>query len=247
MALEQLIPFMLVVAFATYVQTVTGFALGMIVLGCVAQFDLASIAFTSVIISLLMLANGPIALRGNLDALDHPALGYSLLGLFPALIAGVLLLNYLSSEFTQLLQVILGITIICGGLFILLKPEPLAQRSGNGAFSVAGFAAGIFGGLFSIAGPPLVYQFYRQPISLRSIRLCLLAIFLVMNIGRLLVLAVQGALEFEMFYTALFCIPVVAAFTVLGKRYPPPFSDNTMRRLAFALLILIGCSLVSSA
>lgn len=247
MTLDQLIPFILVVALGTYVQTVTGFALGMIVLGCVAQLELASITFTSVIISVLMLANGPIALRGNLQHLDRSAIFWSLAGLFPALVAGVLLLNYLSSDFTRILQWILGATIIAGGLFIMLKPEPLAQRSGNPSFAIAGAAAGIFGGLFSIAGPPLVYQLYRQPIKLHSIRLSLLAIFLVMNILRLLVLAIEGELGMEMFWTALFCIPVVAVFTIIGKRYPPPFSDNTMRRLAFLLLVVIGISLVFSA
>lgn len=247
MLLEQLLPFLVVVALGTYVQTVTGFALGMIVLGCVVQFELASITFTSVIISLLMLANGPIALRGNLQHLDSKALLWSLLGLFPALIFGVFLLNYLSEDFTRILQWVLGLTIICGGLFILLKPEPLAQRSSNPSFAVAGAAAGIFGGLFSIAGPPLVYQFYRQPLRLQQIRLALLAIFLVMNIVRLLVLALQGKLDLDMFWVALFSLPVVTLFTLIGKRFPPPFSDSTMRRLAFTLLILIGISLVTSA
>ncbi|GGK72236.1 TSUP family transporter [Amphritea balenae] len=247
MTIEQLLPFLLIVAFGTYVQTVTGFALGMIVLGCVAQLGLASVTFTSVIISLLMLANGPIALRGNLQHLDHKAMLWSLTGLFPALVAGVLLLNYLSSDFTQMLQWLLGATIITGGLFIMLKPEPLPQRSSHRSFAIAGAAAGIFGGLFSIAGPPLVYQLYRQPLSLQTIRLSLLAMFLVMNIIRLLVLGVQGLLTLEMLWTGLICIPVVAAFTLIGKRYPPPFSDTTMRRLAFALLIIIGISLVISA
>lgn len=247
MTLDQLIPFLLIVALGTYVQTVTGFALGMIVLGCVAQFDLASITFTSVIISILMLANGPIALRGNLQHLDRKAMLWSLTGLFPALISGVLLLNYLSSDFTRILQWILGASIICGGLFIMLKPEPRTKRSSNPSFAVAGAAAGIFGGLFSIAGPPLVYQLYRQPMNLLSIRLCLLAIFLIMNIMRLIVLAIQGDLTLEMLWTGLICIPVVAIFTVIGKRFPPPFSDNTMRRLAFSLLVIIGVSLVLGA
>ena len=68
-----------------------------------------------------------------------------------------------------------------------------------------------------------------------------------MNILRLMVLAIQGELTLEMFWTGLFCLPVVALFTVIGKRFPPPFSDNTMRRLAFLLLIVIGISLVLGA
>ncbi|WP_417227184.1 TSUP family transporter [Amphritea sp.] len=247
MPLDQLAAFMLFVALGTYVQTVTGFAMGMIILGCVAQFELASVTFTSVIISLLMLANGPIALRGNLRHLDLKIMLWSLAGLFPALLLGVFLLNYLSSDFTQVLQGLLGITIIFGGLFIMLKPDPLPSPSSNLNFSIAGAAAGIFGGLFSIAGPPLVYQLYRQPLPLQTIRLCLLAMFLVMNMIRLCVLGLQGQLSLDMLWNGLICIPVVAAFTLIGKYYPPPFSDTTMRRLAFGLLIIIGISLVISA
>lgn len=244
MALEQLIFFICITALGTYVQTVTGFAMGMIILGFVTQFDLASVTFTSVIISLLMLANGPIALKGNLQHLDKQALVWSFAGLLPALMVGIMLLNYLSSDFTQILQWILGLTIIAGGCFIMLKPEPLPHRSSNLAFAIAGSAAGIIGGLFSIAGPPLVYQLYRQPFSLHTARLCLLTIFLIMNILRLLVLGIQGEIDSEMIWTGLLCIPAVAIATTLGKRYPPPFSDKTMRRLAFGMLIIIGVSLL---
>ena len=246
MQFEQLLPFLLIVALGTYVQTVTGFALGMIILGFVVQFELASVTFASVIISFLMLANGPIALYGNIKALDKPALIYSLLGLFPALVAGVFLLSYLSSEFTQVLQWVLGATIIGGGLFILLKPEPIKERSNHLSFISAGLAAGLFGGLFSIAGPPLVYQFYRQPLPLQTIRLCLITSFLLMNIMRLTVLGIQEKLSAEMFWTSLWCLPVVAAFTLIGKHYPPPLSNKNMRRIAFLLLIIIGVNLVYS-
>ncbi len=247
MQLEQLLPFLLTVALGTYVQTVTGFALGMIILGFVVQFELASVTFASVIISFLMLANGPIVLYGNLKSLDKPALLYSLLGLFPALVLGVLLLSYLSGEFTQVLQWVLGVTIIGGGLFILLKPEPKKERSCHLSFTAAGLAAGLFGGLFSIAGPPLVYQFYRQPLPLQTIRLCLITSFLIMNIIRLGVLGIQNQLSFEMLWTSLLCLPVVAVFTLLGKYYPPPLSNKNMRRVAFTLLITIGVNLVYSA
>lgn len=247
MAIEQLLPFMLVVALGTYVQTVTGFGMGMIVLGFVAQLGLYSITFASVVISVLMLANGPIALHGNMKGMDKNALWFTLAGLFPALVGGVILLEYLSADFTRTLQMILGITIICGGLFIVLKPEPLKQRSNNISFAAAGAVAGVFGGLFAISGPPLVYQYYRQPFTLHAIRMSLLMILLVMDFVRLVVMESQGSLDMEMIWVSLLSIPVVAIFTLVGKRYPPPFSDQTMRRLAFIMLVVIGISLTLSA
>lgn len=244
---EQIAAFILVMIVGTYTQTVTGFGMGMIVLGVVAQFDLTTITFASVIISLMMLANGSIALKGKLEVLDRQALKYSIIGLVPALILGVFLLTYLSRDFARILQGILGGAIFLGGVFIMMKPEPLKVRSGNLSFSVAGATAGVLGGLFSIAGPPLVYQYYRQPFSIDNIRLSLLAIFLMMNIGRLIVLAIQGELTLDMLWIGLLCVPAVSLATVAGRRFPPPFSDQTMRRLSFLLLVLIGISLMLTA
>jgi len=247
MSLEQILPFLMIVALGTYVQTVTGFGMGMVILGFVAQLDLYSITFTSVVVSILMLANGPIALHGNLKAIDRKPLCLTLAGLFPALIVGVLLLNYLSDEFARILQLILGVTIICGGMFIVLKPEPLPTPSGSFSFVAAGSVAGLFGGLFAISGPPLVYQYYRQPFPLHAIRMSLLMLLLLMDFARLIVMETQGSLDLDMLWVSLICIPVVAIFTLAGRRYPPPFSDKTMRRLAFCMLIVIGVSLTVGA
>ncbi len=247
MPIEQLVPFLAVIALAAYIQTVVGFGMGMIVLGLAVQFSLTSITFASVVISVVMLANGPIAIKGHLNEIDKAAVVQTLIGLFPALLLGVLLLHYLSSDFTRILQMTLAVTIICGGLFIALKPEPLTERSGNTSFLIAGGVAGIFGGLFAISGPPLVYQFYRQPMSVKSIRICLLLILLIMDLGRLVFMGIQGSLDQEMLWVSLVCLPVVAVFTLLGNRFPLPFSDKTMRRVAFIMLIMVGFSLLFSA
>ncbi|HAY10880.1 MAG TPA: hypothetical protein DCY18_13260, partial [Thauera sp.] len=41
-----------------------------------------------------------------------------------------------------------------------------------------------------------------------------------------------------------FTVPLVALATIAGRRYPPPFAQVTMRRIAFGVLILIGSGLV---
>ncbi|WP_027859581.1 sulfite exporter TauE/SafE family protein [Marinobacterium jannaschii] len=244
MELTLLISFLVIMALGAYVQTVTGFALGMIVMGGVTAFDLAPVLFTSVIISLMALANGLQALKGNWKELNREAVKFAFIGLVPALALGVWLLTWMSSELNQMLKILLGVTIIAGGLFIMLKPEPLKQPSGPLAFATAGAAGGFLAGMFSIAGPPLVFQFYRQPYSMKCIRLCLLAIFLCSSSFRTLMVGLQGELNLDMFIYAGICLPVVSAATWLGKKYPPPLSDKTMRRLAFTLLIIIGGTLL---
>ncbi len=242
-----LVGFVAIIAFATYVQTVTGFALGIIVMGAVTVFDLVPIAFTSVVVSLVTFINGLAALKGNMAALDMRRVGLTCLGLFPALALGLWLLAFLSAELSHVLQLLLGGTIIVGGLMIMLKPDPLEQPSGGAAFAAAGAASGLLAGLFSMAGPPLVYLFYRQPFELNTIRLCLVSIFLLCAVCRTSMVGLQGGLTLEMFVFSFCCIPVVTLFTWLGRKYPPPLSSNNMRRVVFSMLILIGSSLVITA
>ncbi len=242
-----LIGFVAIIAFATYVQTVTGFALGMIVMGAVTSLELVPIAFTSVVISLVTFINGVAMLKGNRKALDLKRVWLTCAGLFPALAAGLWLLEYMSSELNQLLQILLGITIILGGLMIMLKPDPLERPSASAVFVSSGAAAGVLAGLFSMAGPPLVYLFYRQPLELKAIRLCLLSIFLLSAVVRTAMVGLQGGLTVDMFIFSACCIPVVALFTWVGRKFPPPVSSNNMRRIAFCLLIVIGVSLLLSA
>ena len=62
-------------------------------------------------------------------------------------------------------------------------------RVGGGEEVGAGALGGFFGGLFSISGPPVVYQFYRQPVPAATLRLTLVALFSLTSMGRLAVVA----------------------------------------------------------
>lgn len=244
MELMTLLPFIAIIAFATYVQTVTGFALGMIVMGAVTTFDLVPIAFTSVVISAVTFINGLVAVKGNVQALDVKRVMLTCAGMCPAILVGLLLLDYMSSEFNHILQLLLGATIIGAGLMIMLKPDPLQKPSSAPVFAGCGALAGVMAGMFSMAGPPLVYVFYRQPFEIKTIRLCLVSIFLLSAVMRTGMVGAQGGLTIEMGIFSALCIPMVTLFTWIGKNYPPPLSSNNMRRFAFFLLILIGISLL---
>lgn len=244
MIFETILSFMAILAVATYVQTVTGFALGMIVMGAVTVFGLVPIAFTSVIISAVTLFNSFFVLKGEFRTFDYSLVIKTCIGIFPGLIIGLILLDYMSSSFGELLQLLLGLTIIIAGLLIILKPEPLKKKSQGWAFGFSGVASGLLAGLFSMGGPPLVYLFYRQPIDLKAIRLCLLSIFLVSSVSRIIMVGFQGELSWDMLLFSLLCLPVVMVFSWVGKHYPPPLSATSMRRVSFSLLIIIGLSLV---
>lgn len=241
------LPLIVVLAAATYFQTVTGFGLGMIVMGATSGMNLLPVATVAAIVSLVTLANSAVALPGRMHGIDWRAARAATLGSLPAIVGGVLLLEYLSSAAAGVLQLILGIVIVQGSVGFALRPVQLDERSSDISFAASGFFSGLSGGLFGVAGPPLIFQFYRQPMDPVAVRNILLLLFTITSAARSLYLGVQGRLDAEIWTLFAVAVPVVALATAIGRRYPPPLAARTMRRVVFMLLMAIGAYLVMSA
>lgn len=241
------LPLILVLAAATYFQTVTGFGLGMIVMGATSGMNLLPVATVAAIVSLVTLANSAVALPGRMHGIDWRAARAATLGSLPAIVGGVLLLEYLSSAAAGVLQLILGIVIVQGSVGFALRPVQLDERSSDISFAASGFFSGLSGGLFGVAGPPLIFQFYRQPMDPVAVRNILLLLFTITSAARSLYLGVQGRLDAQIWTLFAVAVPVVALATAIGRRYPPPLAARTMRRVVFMLLMAIGAYLVMSA
>lgn len=246
LSLGPLLALLIVIAIGAYFQTVTGFGMGMIVMGVASGFDLVSLGTMAAVISLMTLANSVVALPGKLHHIDWRAAFAAMAGIVPATIAGVLLLQYLSGTAANLLRLLLGLVIIHGGVTFARNPVRLASRSPDRSFLVSGVLSGLTDGLFSIAGPPLIFQFYRQPMQLVTVRNMLLLLFAITAGARTVFLGFQDRLSAEIWILTAFAVPVVAVATFAGRRYPPPIAPALKRRIVFSVLILIGLSLVAT-
>ena len=101
--------------------------------------------------------------------------------------------------------------------------------------------------MFSTAGPPLIYHLYRQPLAPASIRETLVLVFGINALLRLVLVGLSGNIPHGTVWWSLLAIPVVMALTHAAKRWPPPLSPLTMRRVAFFLLLMSGLSLAIPA
>ena len=244
MTLELILGFGLILLVASYVQSVAGFAHGLIVMGSVTLLGLAPVAFTAVVISMTGFASVLMALVGRRGHIDERIFLRACLGLVPMLLLGLGLLHLLDQGSSQLLQRVLGSVILVGGGLGMIKPHPRTERASNWQDILAGGFSGILGGLFSTSGPPLIYHLYRQPDRVDVIRSTLLAIFLISSSARIVLVLVEGSFEANMLYLSLLTLPIVALGTFLGRRFPPPFSERGMRRMAFGLLMVLGAPLL---
>lgn len=236
-----------VVAIATYTQTVTGFAFGLILMGGAVLLNLAPVATVAILTSLLSLFNCAVSLYRNYGNLDRNILLLASVSSFATVILGVWVLNVLSQHYVHWLQIILGLAIIASSLMLIFRPSLQRQRSGPASFVFFGGLAGLMGGMFSTSGPPLVYHFYRQPLAQAVIRDTLLTIFIINSVQRLVIVGFQGAITLPILVIAATAVPTVLVFSWVGRRLPPPISEPALRRAVFILLLLSGVSLCLSA
>jgi len=226
------------------VQTMTGFAMGLIVLGGVTVFHLVPIEVTAAVISFISLVNSLVALRYTYKYIDYTYLRNICLGMIPLLIGGVVLLEFLRHESYVLLRTLLGMVIISAGILLMLKPAPWPRRSGALATAATGCAGGLVAGLYSTAGPPLAYFMYRQPVDIIVTRATLLSMFVLTTTGRTIVAGVAGHLTPQVLLITAIAVPLVIIVTMVTSRFTRYIPDVTIRRLVFGLLIGIGAVLI---
>jgi uncharacterized membrane protein YfcA len=108
MSTETLLALVTIIMVGTYFQTVTGFGLGIIVIGGSSALDLATVAVMAAVVSLVTVVNCAVALPGATKQIDWRAIGAVAIGAIPGIITGVLLLELLSASATSILQGLLG-------------------------------------------------------------------------------------------------------------------------------------------
>jgi len=247
MSLAELIGFLALTGAAAYAQTLTGFAFGLITMGGVGLTGLLPLPDAAMIVSVLTLVNAAQMLMKGWRDVAWREFAIVMASSVPLLFVGYWLLEWLAGTRADLLRLILGFVIIVSSLQLARKPEPLAMQSSDTSFLFFGGIAGLMGGMFSTAGPPLVYHFYRQPTPLVVVRETLVTVFALNAVFRIGLVMGTGNLPAGSNLTGLFAIPVVMGATYAARRWPPPILPATMRKIVFSLLFLSGVSLGAPA
>lgn len=241
-----MIGFWALAALGGWTQTLTGFALGLIVMSGSTLFGLLPVPMTAQIISVLVLVNGAMVLSREWRAADRRALAAAVIGSMPAIALGVWMLHWMAGSALSLLKLILGLFIAAAAVQLVRRPDPWPARSPDWTFGLAGAAGGVMGGLFATSGPPLIWLIYRQPLTLDTIRVTLVSYFCLTQIWRLVLVAADGDIRTGTLITGAGAVAAIAAGTWAARRFPPPVAPLTLRRGALALLFLSGIALIAT-
>jgi uncharacterized membrane protein YfcA len=243
----ELCVFLLAVLFGSYVQAVAGFAMGLLIIATTASARLVDLPTASAVVSLLSFVNIALSLSGHYHLVHGRVFRALAWGQAPAIVLGVWLLGVLSIQANFALEVLLATFLIAGSGSMMFRPRLRATVSSTPAAVAAGAAGGMLGGLFAASGPVIGWFCYRQPLPVTEIRATLLGCFAVSTAIRVVTVGVAGDLDRDVLTLAGTSLPVVLIGTWLGRNRPPPFAENTLRRLAFLLLTLMGLWILGSA
>ncbi|WP_168708624.1 sulfite exporter TauE/SafE family protein [Hydrogenophaga sp. PAMC20947] len=234
---------LLCIGLASYVQNLTGFAFGLIFLALVGVFDLLPIAEAANAVTLITLTQTLIYFREYPLTPEwrvvKPVIVPSLIGV----LAGLGLLVWFSSSALYLLKIALGVAVVGSSALLVMRFKPKTQMDSPASFAVIGVFSGLMGGLFSTAGPPLVYKLYRQPLSLPVVRQALLVMFGINQLVRLIVVVGAGQLTLASLVLAVMALPLQFLVTRGNRQYPLNMSPVAISRLSAGLLFMAGCGL----
>ncbi len=232
---------------ASYVQSVIGFAMGMIVMAIVGASDAVSLPDLTAAVSIISFVNIVVALKGHVAVVHRRVLGWLIVSQIPAVILGLFLLTLLDREAQAVLRFLLGLFIAGGSLSTMIRPASQAAVSGRLSCVVAGFSGGIIGGLFSASGPVIGWFLYRQPLALVTIRATMLCFFGLGTFSRTVIVGYQGGLGSTVWWLSAIAFPLVVLGAWLGRVRPPQLLDATLKRAVFFLLFVLGLFIMASA
>jgi uncharacterized membrane protein YfcA len=248
MSVQSLAVFLALAGIAAYVQTVTGFAFGLVMMGFVALLGLLPLPDAAAMVGVLTLVNATqMMLHGGRHHVAWHELRLVLSISLPALVVGYFLLEWLADTRADALRVALGMVIMASSLQLAMQRKSLDRASPDASFIGFGIVSGVMGGLFSTGGPPLVYHFYRQPMPVARIRETLVAAFGIAQVVRLSLVAGTGNIPPPSTLAGVAAVPVVMVMTYAARRWPPPLPDKALKIIVFVLLFLSGLSLALPA
>ncbi len=245
LAYPDLAVFIALVALGAATQTITGFAMGLVIVAGVALVSNETVAFAAAVVGILSMVNSLVALRDAGRKIDRRLLGVTCITLLPMLIVGVWLLEYLSGVAYWAVKQLLGLLIIVAGGLLLLRPAPWSAPSGAPALLTSGIFGGLAAGLYSSGGSVLAFVMYRQPAAVEVIRSTLLSFFLVTTALRTAIIAIDGQLTTSVLLTSALSLPVVVLVTWLATRVRDRVPDLVVRRVTAIVLALAGAFLLA--
>jgi hypothetical protein len=227
-----------IVLAAAFLQGLTGFGFGLIALPLLGFFlDIKTSVPLMVLLAVIISIYLSFSLRKSIDLkCAFTLLSASLVGI-PL---GVYALKQIPTRGLSLCVAV--IMVVFTSYQFLVRPEP--RSFGKRLTVLAGFCSGVLGGSLGVGGPPVIIYTALQPWTKERAKATLACFFALSGVAVIATQAASGMITGEVLHLYAVSLPALLSGIFLGTRAYERLSDHGYRRLALALVFLLGCMML---
>lgn len=220
-----------------FVQTIAGFAAGLIVVPifCIVL----SLPEANALMSIFLLLFSALMIRKNWHHIDKKIILEMLPGIILGLVLGVYVLKFGNPI---ILKKLLGIFIILYVIYTRIKKIEIKLFKKLGL--LFGLLGGFASGVFSSGGQFLIVYIHNKLDNSRLVRATVIGSLAVGNFLRVPLLIANNVLTLDIFVKSLYVLPFFALTLFLSHKLYKKISENTLKNVIIVFLLFSGIFLI---
>ena len=233
--MTQLFAIALVIFFASYIQSVTGFGFGIF-----AMIFLPSLLIyteANVLSSMLSMITSLTVVFALFFKIDYKNLVFPMVGCLGATYLSV---NFVKSQANELLMLLLGIVLFALSIYFFFFSGKIRIKISWYTGLIAGVLSGILGGMFSIGGPPVVIYYMQSEDDSEHYLATISAYFVLSGTVSVITKANAGFITSNVWLGFVIGLIALALGTFLGKCTRSKIKGNALRRAVYAFMAVSG-------
>jgi len=220
-----------------YVQAVLGFAASLVALPII--LNVLNIQESVALMSIFFFIFSVTLTWKNWRLIDRHTILELSLGIIAGLLLGIYVLKFGSPI---ILKKALGVFVILFVGYLFIKNTKIKFPKKTGPFF--GFLGGIFSGLFSAGGPPIVFYIYNKLDKSTVVRATIIGAIGITDFLRFPILIVTNILTIDIVVLSLYVLPIFLLALYLGHLTYHRINENIFKTLLMIFLIFSGISLL---
>lgn len=228
----------LIVFFGAFVQSSIGFGFALVAMPLLVSMLGIHVAAPTVAI-MAFLIEIVILIRYR-EAFNFDDVKHVIVAAIISIPIGVLAVQYIEGD---IVNKFLGIVVVGYALYGLFAPN-LPEFAGKAWAYFFGFIAGILGGAYNTAGPPVVIFGNARRWPPDEFKSNLQGFFLVNGLVVIAVHAISGNLTGDVFQNLIYALPGLALGLIAGFYLSRRINPELFRKLVLVALLFLGASLL---
>ena len=165
-----------------------------------------------------------------------------LIGIIPSLFLGSFLLTKSSQP---IFLILLGFFIVLLSLYYFFsKNKPNYSLKHFLWIPLFSIISGVLGGLFGMAGPPLIFYYQNQNINKSQFRVALLSIFSVMSLFRILFYSVLNIIDIGLLISCFVIMPFSLLGLWVGNQFHKKIPEGIFENFVVIVLCISGLLII---